>query len=222
MNIFTAASPAPLKVKKTKANTRTTHSVEGLAELCAINALMDSLEGMKATYEGKVKSFALGIFAQEAMDLDKKPDTFNLNDGDETGQFQLRKRSSTSPLTDAEVAILTGFGIPTAVNIKQEECFKFKQEVLADAAIAQRISDALTADPVLAGMDLIVKQDAIQTTIVADNSIDYACITIEDINAMLAILKIVGVQALKTKFSSPEIQVALDTLKAAGHDVFAA
>lgn len=219
-NIFAAASVAAPKVKKTKANTRKSFEVEGLAELSAIQALMGTLEGLKATYEAKVKETSLEIYVGMALETPAKPDAFNLEDGGSTGQFQLRKRSQLSPLNEGEVQILAAYGIPTAQNVKQEECFKFKQDALADPAIAQRISDALTADPVLAGMEIIVKQEAIITNIVADDSIEMACRTIKEKAAMTAVLKIAGVQAIKTQFESAEMQKALDTLAAAGHNVF--
>jgi len=221
-NIFAAASTAAPKVKKTKANSRKSFEVEGLAELAAISALMGTLEGLKSTYEAKVKETSLGLYVGLALETPAKPDAFNLEDGASTGQFQLRKRSQLSPLTDAEVQILAAYGIPTAKNVKQEECFKFRQEILADPAIAQEISDALMSNPKLAALDLIVKQEAIVTDIVADDSIEMACRTITEKNAMTAVLKIAGVQALKTQFESAEMQKALDTLTAAGHNVFSA
>jgi len=220
-NMFAAASTAAPKVKKTKANSRKSFVVEGLKELAAISALMETLEGLKATYEAQVKDSSFGIFVDLALETPAKPDAFNLEDGASTGQFQLRKRSQLSPLTDSEVAILTAYGIPVSENVKQEECFKFRSEILADPVLAQEISDTLMANPKLASLELIVKQEAIITKIVADTSIEVACKTLTNKIHMSAALKIAGVQALKTKFESTEMQVALDTIKQAGHDLFA-
>lgn len=220
MNMFASAKVEAPKPKKSKAASRLTVTMDGLAELAAANALIDSITTIKATLEEKVKAASLAIFADQAIEGHKKPESFNLEDTGATGQFQLRKRAATSPLTPAEKAILEGFGLPVKVNTKVEECFKFRSEVLADPAMAERISAAICADPVLASMDLIVKQEAIKTDIVADDTLEKAASTLTEKNALLAVLKIAGVQALKTAFASPEMQEAINVLKAAGHDLF--
>lgn len=220
-NLFASAKVEKPKAKATKASQRLTLPMEEVEALAALNALQESIEAITAGLDARIKERSMVIYVDAALGANKKPESFNLTEGLGTAQFQLRKRAVTSALTDAEVAILNGYGVPTEKRVSREECFKFRSEVLADPEMAQRISDALTADPILAEMDLIVKQEAISTNVVAETTMDTAIKTIEDKDHLKAVLKIAGVPALKTAFISKKMEDAMEALRRGGIDLFA-
>jgi hypothetical protein len=216
LDIFAAAQSVKAPAKATKADARSSFQVEGLSELAAINAMLGTLEGLKETFEAQVKGNALGIYTTEAMRYNKKPDSFNLVDDSATGQYQLRKRSSVSALSEEEVALLSALGVPVEENVKVEEHYFFNPELLKNQKVMAKISAALTKIPELKDEQIVMRQEAQSKTVVADGSIETACKTIKDKDQLSAVLKVIGVSALKTMFDSPEMKDALAVLEASG------
>ena len=215
-NIFDAApTTITVKVSKSKSESRPVHAVNGLSELAAINSLMATLEGLKEGFEAQVKAEGLDIFTTLALKAGIKPETFNLVDDMSTGQFQMRKRSTASPLTEAEVAICKAYSIPTVENVKVQERFVFNPEVLQDQVAMEKISKALGRIPELKGMTIVQKQEEQKTTVIADGGIEASC-ALKDKAQMVAALAVSGVQALKTKFDSEEMKDAFEVLAKAG------
>ena len=216
MNIFAAAPTVKATKKATKSESRAQFAVDGLSELAAINAMLGTLEGLKATFEEQVKSAALKIYTVEAIRSASKPETFNLLDDQATGQYQLRKRSSVSVLTVEEVALLEALKIPTEEKEVKPEYFFFNPSLLEDQKLMVKISNALTKIKELDGVTIVMHQAAEVKTVVADGSIETACKTIKDKDQLTAALKVVGVSALKTMFDSAEMKDALKVLEGAG------
>ncbi len=215
-NIFASAPSVKAPAKATKAEGRKAFAVEGLSELAAINAMLGTLEGLKETFEAQVKAAGLDLYVQESLRYSSKPDTFNLEDDKAKGQYQMRKRSSVSALTDEEVTLLAALNIPFEENVKVEEHFFFNPALLQDQKVMVKISNALQKIKDLEGVQIVMKQEAQSKTVVSDGSIEAACKTIKDKDQLAAVLKIVGVQALKTIFDSPEMRDALLVLEGAG------
>ena len=216
MSIFDSAPvTATVKVSRSKADKREVHAVKGLSVLAALNAMIGTLEALVPTYDTMVKDESLSILVAEALRTGKKPETFNIVDTKSTGQYQMRKRSTASALTPEEIAICAAYGIPTVKNTKVEERFVFNPEVLADQKVMDKISKALTRIPELAGMCIIQKQEAVETTVIAEGAIEAAC-ALKAKDQMVAALGVAGVQAVKTSFDSDEMKDALEVLAGAG------
>jgi hypothetical protein len=214
MSIFDTATVIPAPKKATKAESRASFQVEGLSELAAINAMIGTLEGLKEQFEAQVKDGSLAIYTAEAMRYGKKPESFNLVDDKATGQYQLRKRSSASALADEEIALLEALSIPTEANVKVAERFVFNPELTQ--AQLEAISKAVTKEKALAGVSVVLKQAEVKTTIVSDGAIEAACKNIKTKDQLVAVLKVIGVSALKTMFDSQEMKDALKVLEGAG------
>lgn len=215
-NIFdTAPVAATVKVSKTKAEKRAVHAVEGLSELAAIDALIASLQAARLGFEGQVKDQGQEIYVSEALKTGLKPETFNLVDDMSTGQYQVRKRSTASPLTDDEIALCEAMGLPTVKNTKVEKRFVFNPEAIKDQAVMEKVSKALTRIPELKDMNIVQLQEAVETVVVADGAIEKAC-TLKVKSQMVAALALVSVPAIRTAFDSEEAKDALDVLSKAG------
>ena len=216
MSIFDSAPvTATVKVSRSKADKREVHAVNGLSELAAINAMIGTLEGLAPQFEAQVKDESLAILVAEALKTGKKPETFNLVDDMSTGQYQMRKRSTASALTDDEINVCKAYGIPTTTNTKVEARYVFNPDCLADQKVMEKISKALLKIPELAGMAIIQRQEAVETTVIAEGAIEVAC-KLKAKDSMVAALGVAGVQALKTSFDSDQVKDALEVLAKAG------
>jgi len=215
-NIFDAAPvTATVKVAKSKADKREVYNIPALDRLSATRAMIATLETLSEQFEGEVKEASMDILVGLALKTGKKPETFNLVADKSTGQFQLRKRSSASALTDDELALAKALGIPTVENTKVEERYVFNPDVLADQVVMAKISKALTRIPELAGMCIVQHQEAIKTTIIADGALEVAC-GLKSQDKIVTALGIAAVQAVKTSFDSENFKDALDVLAKVG------
>ena len=215
-NIFATAPVIKTESKKSKADNRPVFAVEGLGELAVINVLIATLGSLKAEVEERVKGQGFDIYVDQAEKTRDKVEAFNLVDERATGQYQFKKRSSTSALSDAEIELLESFKIPVEKNKKVEGRFVFNPEALADPATAQKISNALTKIPELKGLNIVSWQDEISNTVVSDGAIEQACKTVKGHDKLVEVLRVIGVEALKTKFDSEEIKDAFEFLAKKG------
>ena len=204
MSIFTTAKPIAAPVKKTKANTRASYTVVGLALLSALVALEKLIGTLKAMTDAKVKATAMDLFVDEALATGTVPESFSLVDRGSIGTAIFAKRSSASALPLEVVNKLHGYGIPTEVNIKTKRAFIFKQSILEDEALAQEISDTLMANPRLAGLDLVELQEEVKTDIVSDESIKVAVKVITNRRDLMAVVQDLVTQRINTKFGGSE------------------
>lgn len=225
VNMFDSAPVVVVKSaaaeKEAKNKTREVALGDKLDYLAAINALTDSLAAVKEVYYKEVTAEMADSFTDEAMKIQKRPTNFRGIGNESEASCELRKRASTSKLSDEEVAILKEHNIKYDEAIVSEgidEQFFFNPALLEDKTIAGLISKKLSEIPELAGKQVIMKQAKREKTtknIVAEESFDQIA-KLQDRTLVKQLLSIVSVLGVKPKLTTQDLDTVLDLVRKSG------
>jgi hypothetical protein len=152
----------------------------------------------------EVKAAALDIFVDNANG--KKPDSFRGLDDIASASVECRKRGTNSPLSEAEVELLTSCGIEVKKQVTVQQLFGINPKYAADDAMLEKISAALEA----AGVpdDVIVVQEEVSKFVVDDAAAEKAFA----LNNREAIETVITM-AIKPKLETTDIASIMDDLK---------
>jgi hypothetical protein len=95
----------PVAVKG-KAPPKSTTTIEGLAEVAALDACMKAIKGLLDLKKEALKSSAIEQLIETGIERHSKPDHLSLVEGEATGRVAITKRSTASPLSTDEVELL--------------------------------------------------------------------------------------------------------------------
>jgi hypothetical protein len=220
---------APKSKKKTD---RPEFDVKGLTNLAACRAVMAMLKGAEETFKAPVDKRIFDLYLERAFATKSVPVNFTGVDEvmDKDGKVQIasatascemKKRSTASPLSADEVAILDNLKIPheeVIVTPAIPERYFIDEELVQDADVRAAISEAIAKHPKLKGLTIIKKQapaEAVTKEVVTDASVIAAC-QLQDKDKMERALKIVVGPSVKTVFEQEDVKAALAVLAAAG------
>jgi len=211
-NMFqNAGAVSTVKPAKAAKDKKLQVEIEDLEMLASLDATIKALTAMQATIAAGVKETIKSEFVKLGMDVKKRPDNFRGNEGNASASCEMRKRSSASKLTEAEIELLTKHSVDFDVVDDVTECYvinpayKDDQDLLAKAAAALETVEGLPED-------FIKMQAGVSRTIVADNSLDQI-FRLKDAGTVANLLNIVGVLAIKPKLENADLKSAMDLIK---------
>ena len=199
-NMFDKAKAAtPAKTTGKGSKTKPQFDIESLREYAALANAKKQIEAALETLKEDVQDEALEIFLNA-----KDPKAFQGVDRDTTASMQLRKRSSRSVLSDAELELLNKHGIDT---VKTEDSRFY---------IDRRYSDNQELlGKVAAALEGIVPEDFFGHTgdkyVVGGDALSQA-LKVDDIDDRRTVVKVVGTQAVRPNFGGTN-EEALDILR---------
>lgn len=210
----TAAKVAPAPEKKKGKSKEQIEIGSDLDKFSAAVAVIKSLEGVKATYEAKIKETMTRLFSHMGMKDSKAPENFEGVGSVSTASCELRKRSSASVLTVEEAQFLQEKGISLEEKVVKEEAFLFNSAILADVVLRKKVSDALSKID-FGGIAPILHQEREVKNIVSEESIDQLFKLADNEEDAARLLPMVGVLAIKPKFDG-NLSDAVSMLEASG------
>ena len=170
-NVFATAPKVAAKPKAKKADTSDRVLIAGLEELASIDAAMKSLKAMKDTVEAEVKMHQKAHFVEAGLAAGKRPANFKGYEGIAVASCELRARSSASPLSEEEQALLEEHGIPVTKVDTTVETFIINPQYLNDSALLEKVGNVIGKIKDLPA-DFIMKQEAVSKYIVAEDGLD--------------------------------------------------
>ena len=197
-NLFEKAKETEVVKPKAKGKAKLRKDIAELDMYAAIQAATKALETMAETLKASINEEAMAIFVEKGT-----AESFQGVDGDTTASIQLRKRSAKSVLSEQERLVLDELGIATEKS--NDSRFYINTKYSEDTDLLGKVSEALSG---------IVPDDFLGHTgdkyVTTSDSIRQAFEKGGDEN----ILKIVGVQAARTKFGGThaEMVAILDTI----------
>ena len=160
-------------------------------------------------------------FVKSTLAAKTRPDNFKGTDQNSEASCELRKRSSKSPLSVTEIAILTQHGVTSetlVLNPAREERFSINPEIVGNAKLAGKVSDALSKIPELQKMDILLREPAREeesVQIVSEQSfLDAAKLTSAD--SLKQVYEIIAVPSVKPKMLTDDLQTVLTIIGKAG------
>ena len=161
-NIFASAktvdAPAPAPKAKKGEKLEVKFGSE-LDQYAAIDAVIKTCTGLKETLGGLIKEQNMTTFVGLTVKHGKRPDNFTGVSDKATASMELRAKGQK--LNDEERKALDELKVPYHENVISEthERFFFNPALLADQAMMEKISRALTKIPELEGVDIVLKQE---------------------------------------------------------------
>lgn len=218
--MFSTAKVIAPAAKTTKAKAE--NQLEGLEQLAQVDALIKSLEAVKATLDAEVKSRALNIFIETANG--RRPESFRGLEGTASASIELRKRSTTSPLNEDQIKLLASKGVAGEKVIVTNKMFGINpvhaenQELLAKVEAA--LKDIVPADFIVLQEEkskIVVTDKAMETVFkeihmargAAKNKEEFAAVSQE----ARTFIETVGVLAIKPTLQSTDVASLFDKVR---------
>ena len=156
---FTGLDVAPTNPtpKKGKKKEKPQVEIMGLSELSAIRHLKTMLEGLETAYESEVKEQIRNHFIYTGSKEGKRPDNFKGIAADADASCELRKRSTKSVLSDAEVDMLKKHGISFDITTDVVTTYLINPDYAKNAELMGKLDKALRNVESVPG-DLFIKQ----------------------------------------------------------------
>ncbi len=182
--------------KPTKTGTRDRIVVDGVRKLGALKIMKAMIVAAEETISDSIKLGPMTEhFIEKGVELGKCPESYEGIEGEHEASMGLRKRSSRSPLTEAEVAVCKENNIPVEKNVLVQETYIINPELLNDAKVMKQIEMALAKADLL---KYFQKQEEEFTMVTTDNSLN-AVFRAGTVVAQKT-LGIVGVMAFRPKY----------------------
>lgn len=220
-NLFSNAKVVADDPKPRKKGEKEEVAIKDLDTYTAIDTMIKTLEGVKDVYRNPIITEMVDTFVKNTLATQSKPDNFKGIGQNSEASCELRKRTSKSPLSVTELAILKQYNVNTetvVLNPAREEKYSINPEIVGNAKLAQKVSDALSKIPELKGMDILFLEPAKEAEtveIVSDQSfIDAAKITSAD--SLKQIYEVIATPAVKPKMLTDDFQTVLNILGKAG------
>ena len=221
-NLFSAAKTVADPTPKKKGKKEEVFIGESLDTYSAIDTLIKTLTGIKDVYRNQVLEVMTDQFVTETLSTKTKPENFKGLGDQSEASCELRKRSSASVLSDAEVTLLSKYNISTETVVTtpaQEEKFFFNPKLVANPKLANKISKALSEIPELQNIDVILREapkEEVSVQVVADKSFYDAAANINNAEALKHVFGIIATVAIKPKMTTDDLKVVLGLIEKTG------
>lgn len=224
-NLFTTAKTMDVPKKPLKKGEKEVVTIDGLDKYTALDTLLKVIEPLKEIEEKKVKDIMIDHFVATTMEISERAPNFKGVNNKSEASCELRKRSSRSPLSPAELQILKAAGVSTETYVTapaQEEQFVINPEVVAmvekDARLAKEFSQALLGIKKLQGIDILLKMQAMaeESVQVASEQSFADAAKIKDKDKLKQVLGIIGTPSIKAKLTTEKLDEVLEIVKTTG------
>ena len=208
-NLFKNAKVATQPAKTSKSKDKAEVQIAGLGDLAAVDALIKTLTAVKETLESDVKAQALAEFKRQ-VNANRDYENFRGVDDGASASCEFRKRSSASGLNEADIDLLSRYGLPIGQNVQVESCYRINPKYTGDSALLEKISKAISKVKDVPE-DFIEIQEGVSKAVVTEDTINMAC---KNPEAFAEVATVIGTLAIKPKLESTDTAEVLETVKA--------
>lgn len=185
-------------------------AINDLETLASIDAVVKALEALRGTVESSVKGQMHDQFVAAGMDRGSKPDSFRGVEGNASASCEIRKRSTRSVLSSADVELLTKHGVEVEVLEDVAETFVINPDYAGDGELLGKISEALSGIDGLPE-DFIQHQAGVTRTVASNKTVDQVFAQ-KDEQVVRDLMKVVTTLAVKPKLETDDLGKAMEML----------
>ena len=206
--VVTTAAPVPKKSKKTEI------LIVGLKEYAELDAIIKFAGSLSSTVGSEIKSGPIMDQCVAALTEGILPESFRGIEDDASASCEIRKRSTNSPLNDAELAELAAAGFvvteidPDAKVVSQTKMFGINPKYENDMKLLEKVSTAIEK---IVPEDFIVQTEEKSKVVVTEKVISTV---VGSKKANRALAEMLFVPAIKAKLEATDMIKILDNLKA--------
>lgn len=179
----------------------------GIEAVAALDTVIKSLTALKETKTDEVKEAMKERFIRVGLEEKRRPVNFKGIEGEASASCELRIRSKTSALSDAEVTFLTKHGIKTQKVVSTVETFAINPAYLQDPAVMKAVEAALKKVKGLPE-DFIQYQEGQSKTVVDEDALDEMFAKANKA-ACGELINTIGVLAIKPKMNEDDYKAAM-------------
>ena len=206
-NMFSNAKAKTAPKAKKPGKSKPEVAIEDLETLASIDAVMKGIEALRKTVESSVKDQMHDHFVAAGMDRGSKPDSFRGVEGNASASCEIRKRSTRSVLSAADVDLLTKNGIEFEVIEDVTETFVINPDYAGDSELLGKISEALGGIDGLPE-DFIQHQAGVSRNVASNKTVDQVFAQ-KDEQAVRDLMKVVTTLAVKPKLETDDLEGAM-------------
>jgi hypothetical protein len=177
----------------------------GLKTHAEIDALIKALTTIKGTLDVELKIEAMDKF----MELGQngiRPESFRGIDGTASASIELRKRSTMSPLTTEQVALLAAHNVSVETLVGTHKMFGINPTYTENTDLLDKVEAALAG---IVPEDFIVVQEEKSKIVVGEKTMIEAFAN----KAPRAVIEAITVLAIKPKLAVTDIAAIMDSVK---------
>jgi hypothetical protein len=204
------ANAVPAEQKKGKGKVPTVEIPE-LHLLTSLGIVLQTVRTLYATVEGKVKATVKEKFIEMGTSEKHQPKNFEGVDGEARASCQLKKRSSTSTLSEEEKAILEKFKLSFKKDVKQQGAYIVNPVHAGNQEYLEKAAKHLGK----AGLpeDFIIWQPEVYSIVTTDESIEEVFARVSDPKDIHMLLDVVASLALKPNLDGDPTEAIREVTK---------
>ena len=142
-----------------------------LEMVAACASLEENIKAVKETYMAQVKSDALDEFVKQGVALGDRPKNFKGAYGRAEAGLEMKVRTSTSILTEAEAEALKGAGVEVKPVEVSPEAYLFNPAIISDPFLRAKLIKAL-ASVDFGGIDPVIYTPAVTKLVASEAMIE--------------------------------------------------
>jgi len=204
MSVFKKAAAIEPKKPVKKTSNKEEVTMPGLRHFAELDALIKALAAIQSTLDTSLKGVALDHFVATANG--RKPESFRGLDDGASASFELRKRSSRSILSEAELEQLERLGIKPEKSTTVPKMFGINPKYSADETLLDKVSSAIEK---IVPEDFIVVQEEKSNFIVGESTMEDAFRK----GATAETVLLVGTLAIKPKLDETDLGKIIDSVR---------
>jgi hypothetical protein len=193
--------------KASKKDTKVEVQMPGLKSYAEVDALIKSLTSLKESLGSELKSAGLSEFIKMSEADGKRPDSFRGIDDDASGSIELRRRSTTSAISEDEAKLLRSHNLEPKKEIITNKLFGINPAYAENDALLEKVSKALDG---IVPEDFIVVQEERSKLVATDEILDKAF----NLHLPREVIETLTVMAIKPKLAVTNVTEIMDRVKA--------
>jgi hypothetical protein len=203
-NLFATAKALAPAATTAKAGTKHRKEMADLQTYAQLDAFIKAAEGMKKSLGSEINAEALKEFMRLGAN-GVRPDSFEGFEGNATASMELRKRSTASVLTSAEIDELKRLGLPVETIVTQTKMFGIAPKFTEDMDLLAKVSEKLEG---LVPEGFFVVQEEIKKEVVGDATLAEAFAKKAD----EAVIRMITTSAIKPKLAVSDMAAILKAI----------
>ena len=166
----------PVAVAKKGSNSKPVETIDGVADVCALEATIKAIEGVLAIKKNTLKEQAEARLIELGLVRRGKPDSLNLVEGVHAkANVAMRKRSTRSPVSEEELELLTSLVGDTSdlveTVVESPERLAVNDKYARDEALLKQVDKLVSKDKSIPA-DFIEIIPAVSRTVVSEGAGD--------------------------------------------------
>ena len=185
--------------------------IQGVELLAHLETLINEFESMKKGVKADIEAEATSRYVKLGMQIQGQPKNMVVEENATKASYQVKKRSASSQLSQAEIATLDQHGISHTTKVVKANTFIVNPDYIKDqnllATLANKVAEIEDVPD-----DFIISQEEVSKEVTTPTSLNEVFSKYRDDKTAMELLSIVSTNAVRVTESDSVMATALDTM----------